>query len=68
MSNTVYPYRYPFPRTAKWWTEDWREISEWCDDCIGPGEWEFYDSSFVFCREQDYMLFSLRWSNEQTKN
>lgn len=61
MSNTVYPYRVSFPRTKKWYSGDWREISDWCNECIGRGEWEFYNSEFVFTEEKYYMMFKLRW-------
>lgn len=69
MSNTVYPYRVDFPRTANWWNSkadgsegDWAKISNWCNECIGPGEWEYYNSEFVFANEHDYMLFKLKWN------
>lgn len=61
MSNTTYPYRIDYPRTGNWWDGAWRDLSAWCDECIGPGEWNYYGDSFVFCREEDYMLFKLRW-------
>lgn len=68
MSNTVYPYRINYPRTAQWYPNyatygagDWVKISLWCDQCITPGEWNYYHGDFVFAREEDYMLFKLKW-------
>ena len=61
MSNTVYPYRIEYERTPKWYENDWRELAEWCNQCIGPGNWEYYFGEFVFTNEADYMLFKLKW-------
>jgi hypothetical protein len=66
MSNAVYPYRIRYPRTGNWWggtgTEgEWSKLASWCDQCIGKGEWEYYWEEFVFSREEDYMLFKLKW-------
>jgi hypothetical protein len=61
MSNAVYPYRIEYPRTSGWWDSDWRNISDWCNECIAPGEWNYYGESFVFANEADYMLFKLKW-------
>jgi hypothetical protein len=61
MSDVAYPYRAFYPRTSTWYEKDWREISTWCNECIGPGEWEFYNSEFVFAQERHYMLFKLKW-------
>lgn len=61
MSKELYRYRVPFKRTAKWWDKDWGEISDWCNQTFGRGNWEYYDSSFVFEHERDFMLFKLKW-------
>jgi hypothetical protein len=68
MSDAVYPYRVTFNRTAQWYPNsstygngDWIKISEWCDSSIGPGNWDYYWNEFVFSREEDYMLFKLKW-------
>ena len=63
MSDVVYPYRVRFPRTGNWYDGGgmWYQLSSWCDECIGKGRWEYYWSEFVFEREQDYMLFKLKW-------
>jgi hypothetical protein len=68
MSNAVYPYRIEYERTANWWANkatgedgDWAKISNWCNECIGAGNWEYYNSEFVFSDEKHYMLFKLRW-------
>ncbi len=61
MSNAVYPYRVPYLRTSKWWNNDWSDLANWCDQCIGAGEWNYYNEEFVFTNEKDYMLFKLKW-------
>lgn len=61
MSNAFYPYRVFYPRTRDWYGKHWRELSDWCNECIGPGEWEYYSESFVFCEEKSKMLFELKW-------
>ena len=68
MSNVAYPYRIHFPRTAQWHPNyaaygdgDWMTICQWCNECIGKGKWDYYWSEFVFEREEDYMLFKLKW-------
>ena len=66
MSNTLYKYRVPFKRTANWYGNkgregDWSKISEWCNQTLGRGNWEYYYDGFVFEKERDYMLFILKW-------
>lgn len=61
MSNTLYRYRVPFKRTALWWEKDWGEISDWCNQTIGRGNWDYFYDGFVFDKESDYMLFKLKW-------
>ena len=67
MSDTVYPYRIHFPRTGQWYPDkiygdgDWVKISEWCNQCIATADWNYYGDTFVFSREQDYLLFTLKW-------
>ena len=61
MSNAVYPYRIDFKRTPKWWDTDWRDISNWCNQSFGEGNWNYYGDSFVFENEGHLMLFKLRW-------
>ena len=61
MSDLAYPYRVPMQRSSNWYPDRWRELSAWCDECVGPGEWEYYNSEFVFAKEADSMLFKLRW-------
>lgn len=69
MSNHAYPYRIDFPRTKQWYPNyatygdgDWSKLSDWCNRCMEPGEWNYYGDAFVFAREEDYMLFKLKWS------
>lgn len=61
--KTTYKYRVPFKRTGKWWDGDWRDISTWCNQTIGPGNWDYYYDGFVFEKERDYMIFKLKWDN-----
>lgn len=67
MSHAVYPYRVGFVRTPDWYTTrdgkegDWSKIASWCDECIGKGEWEYYNNEFVFAQQKHYMLFRLKW-------
>ena len=61
MSKEVYPYSIPYKRTQNWYTDKWRDISNWCNECIGPSEWNYYGSEFVFTEEKYKMMFMLRW-------
>lgn len=63
MSNTVYPYKVSFPRTGDWYSNEgtWYRISTWCNTTFGRGNWEYYNNSFVFSEERDFMLFKLKW-------
>ena len=61
--NEAYPYRAHHPRTGKWWDGDWATLSSWCDQAIGPGRWEYFNSEFCFQEEKDLMLFKLKWVN-----
>ena len=55
--NAAYPYRAPNPR----WI-DWNKVSTWCDQTLGKqGQWEYFNSEFCFQREQDMMMFKLKW-------
>lgn len=60
--NEAYPYSLPYPRTAKWYDGDWRELSDWCEQTIS-GEWEYFNSEFRFATERAKMLFMLKWWN-----
>ena len=53
-------FRVPYKRTSKWWTSDWREISDWCRANMF-GRWDYMNEEFWFKEEKDYMLFILRW-------
>ena len=68
MSDAVYPYRIHFPRTRQWYPNhktygdgDWIKLSIWCNQCFASADWNYYGDTFVFSREQDYMLFKLKW-------
>jgi hypothetical protein len=65
MSDVVYPYRVPYTRTQNWYSSDWGELSNWCNECIGPGNWEFYYSEFVFTELKYKNWFQLRWGDGQ---
>ena len=55
--NAAYPYRAPRPANIGW-PVLWR----WCDQALGnQGQWEYFNSEFCFQREQDMMMFKLKW-------
>ncbi len=56
-----YPLAVYWPRTANWYTEDWREMSSWCDATFGPGEWEYFNTEFRFKNQEQVNWFVLRW-------
>ena len=60
----VFPYRVKYPRTANWYNGDWRELSDWCSSSIGKcaKDWEYMNDSFLFTKEQDKLMFMMRWS------
>jgi len=62
MNRKEVKYRLPFMRTTNWWTNDWREISDWCRLHIGDSsKWDYMDGFFCFKEEKDYMWFKLTW-------
>ena len=62
MSNP-YKYRVEFRKTSGWYDSGgtWYKISTWCNQTLGPGNWDYYYDGFVFEKESDYMLFKLKW-------
>ncbi len=63
--NEEFPYAVQYPRTAKWYDNDWRVISSWCERTIS-GEWEYFNSEFRFSTERAKMLFMLKWCNDES--
>ena len=60
--TSLYPHRSrEFVRDSAWYTDTWREMSNWCTEQFGQGKWEFYDRHFVFTSRQSLTLFILRW-------
>lgn len=57
-----YPYSVKHPRTKNWFSNDWREISSWCNDTLGVNNWEYFHEHFCFRNKQDLLWFKLRWS------
>lgn len=56
-----YPHFVNFPRTQNWFSVDWRDISSWCTQTFGRGNWEYYGGGFRFIHERDLINFILRW-------
>lgn len=54
-------YRVKYLRTRDWYTGDWRELSTWCSENIEKGKWDYAFEHFFFVREEDQLLFLLRW-------
>lgn len=61
--NDEFPLRIPYPRTAEWYSGDWGELAEWCDQAFGQGNWEYFNSEFAFKNEKQVNWFKLRWLN-----
>jgi hypothetical protein len=73
--NSFYPYTLPNKTigghsfNAKYWPHvkmlSWIQVHEaerWCYANFKSGNWRSRALHFAFKREQDYMLFLLRWS------
>jgi hypothetical protein len=56
-----YPYSITYPRTSDWYDGRWHDLSKWCDECIGYGEWEYYYDEFVFKDPASLLMFKLKW-------
>lgn len=61
MDFTAFPAKVFYPRTQRWYEDDWRNLSTWCTTTYGQGNWEFINNNFLFKSEGDAMLFKLRW-------
>ncbi len=48
-------------RTPKWYDYEWRIMSEWCENNVGKGKWEYFSPYFMFDDEKHKLLFMLRW-------
>lgn len=66
MSKDLYPYRVEFRKTNDWYDSNgtWYQVSTWCNQMFGQGNWNYFFSAFVFEKESDYMLFKLKWGND----
>ena len=42
--------------------QGWSPCIVWCDSHLKDGWWFIGDGVFEFIREQDYLMFVLRWS------
>ena len=58
----------PSPHNKKYWPHqaevDWRmikDIERWCYTHFKSGNWRSTELWFAFKREQDFVLFALRW-------
>ena len=58
-----YPWRTPqYVKGSDWYVNVWREMSSWCTQAFGHGEWEFSDNRFIFKTQAHLAFFILRWS------
>ncbi len=64
-----FQYKVFYPRTNNWWSEDWRQLSNWCNNTIGicAKDWEYINERFMFTSKQDMLMFLLRWGNASSK-
>jgi hypothetical protein len=60
----VFPYHVKYSRTDNWYNGDWKELSDWCSLSIGKcaKDWEYMNECFLFTKEQDKLMFIMRWS------
>ncbi len=57
-----YPWRSSLiTKGSDWYVNVWREMSDWCTQAFGRGEWEFYDNRFIFKTQAHLAFFLLRW-------
>jgi len=56
-------HRVNFRQTETWYSGNWQDISKWCDEVIGPNDWSFYNSFFVFNTEHQKLMFLLKWGS-----
>ena len=56
-------YRLKYPRTSDGWITRWRNVTNWCNETIGIGNWDWdhISEEFIFKNDQDRILFLLRW-------
>lgn len=54
-NKTYWPYQ-----ATVWW-DDRYDIERWCYANLKSKNWRNYTQYFAFKREQDYLLFALRW-------
>ena len=59
-----FPYSVEYLRTRNWYnvTGDWYQISTWCTQTFGQGNWEYINQCFMFEQESHKVVFLLRWS------
>lgn len=59
-----FPYGVKYPRTANWYTSgsDWYQLSTWCTQTFGQGNWDYNNQYFMFEHESHMTWFRLRWA------
>lgn len=63
MVGQQFRYRVPYRRTEHWWTQDWADISSWCDRTLPEDSWEYLMDGFVFTEERYRTWFLLTWGS-----
>jgi len=60
--NKLWPFWVKYPRTTNWYDTEWVELSEWCNNTVGKGQWEYFSPYFLFKDEKHKLWFMLKWS------
>lgn len=53
----------PYRRTWDWYSGHWYNLSTWCNETFGPGNWDYLGECFVFNSAEAETLFLLKWSS-----
>ncbi len=56
----------PYPRQINWWPSaghngHWYELSTWCNEAFGQGNWDYINQCFLFEAKEAETLFKLKW-------
>jgi hypothetical protein len=57
-----FPFKVKYQRTNDWYTSRWYDLSTWCNEMCEIGSWEYTNEQFLFKKQEDQILFVLRWS------
>jgi hypothetical protein len=61
MKSSQFKYGVSYKRTPDWWSDDWADISDWCNSTHGAGNWEYINQHFLFQKQSDLTVFVLKW-------